>query len=50
MRAAGAQKKETDNLEATHRGSGNSLEPVLCGQNVRENNSKNHEAGGQNKN
>tara|TARA_B100000678_G_scaffold281676_1_gene279770 strand:- start:5648 stop:9328 length:3681 start_codon:yes stop_codon:yes gene_type:complete len=36
-------------LSATNRESGNSLEPVLCGQNVRENNSNSREAGGQTK-
>jgi len=36
-------------LSATHRESGNSPEPVLCGQNIREDNSKSHEACGQNK-
>jgi len=34
-------------LPSHHRESGNSLEPVLCGQNVRENNSKRRDAAGQ---
>ena len=34
-------------LSTTHRESGNSLEPVLCGRHVRENNLKGREAGGQ---